>query len=384
MGFRITCFILKIIASTIIYLVMSFSEKKNILIIIDSLQRGGAETMLINLLPNLNIFFNTVLVTLSNESHFSEDQTKSYARYNLRHNSSKDFPRSICRLKKIIKEHSPVLVHAQLYFSTIIGRMATPNKIPFVFSIHSFLSKDAFQANKLSLYLERLTYNKRQTIISVSETVFKDYEAHIKVEGRHYILNNFVTNAFFEKQYDFRNHNLSSIKLVSVGNLKEVKNYKFLLEVIKELKDKIFVSLDIIGEGHLKHDLQNYITIHQLPVKLLGSRSDVDALLPNYDGIIMCSLHEGFGNAPVEAMAIGLPLILNDLDVMKEMAKGNATFYKCNDVDALAKIILEYEDNKETLLKLSEQGKIIARKFYSQDSYFIQIKKIYDQLIAGK
>lgn len=70
-------------------------------------------------------------------------------------------------------------------------------------------------------------------------------------------------------------HDLSSIKLVSVGNLLEVKNYKFLLQVMKEIKDKISVSLDIIGEGYLRNDLENFIDIYQLPVKLLGSRSDV-------------------------------------------------------------------------------------------------------------
>ena len=360
------------------------SEKKNILILIDSLERGGAETMLVNLLPSLNEIFNLILVTLNNESEFAEKETKTYAQYCLAHSSSKHYPRSIRRLKKIIQKHSPILVHAQLYVSTIIGRIATPHRIPFVFSIHSFLSKDAFEANKMSLYLERLTYNKRQAIISVSETVFKDYEAHINVKGRHFVLNNFVDKVFFEKNYDFEKHNLSAFKFVAVGNLKKVKNYKFLLRVIKEVEKKIPITLDIIGDGHSRNDLEQYINANKLPVNLLGSRSDVDRLLPNYDGLIMCSLHEGFGNAPVEAMAVGLPLILNDLEVMKEMSRGNALFYKSNDVESLAKILLEFRDSKGELLRLSEEGKLIARKFYSPDSYFLQLKNIYEELIVNK
>ena len=359
------------------------SEKKKLLILIDSLKRGGAETMLVNLLPALNASFNIVLVTLNNESDFLEDEITTYARYNLGHNSSKDYLRSVSKLKRIVKKHNPDLVHAQLYYSTIIGRIGVPNRIPFVFSIHSFYSKDAFEANRLSLYLERHTYNKRQAIISVSETVFKDYAAHIKVKGRNFILNNFVSEDFFDKQYDFEKRNLSTIKLVAVGNLKKVKNYKFLLQVIKEVKDKISISLDIIGEGGLRDELQDFINIHQLPVTLLGLRSDVDVLLPNYDGLIMCSLHEGFGNAPLEAMAVGLPLLLNDLDVMKEMSKGNALFYKFNDVSSLAQLLLEFNNNKEILYNLSEKGKSIARKFYSLDSYFLQLKNIYDDLIIS-
>ena len=96
----------------------------------------------------------------------------------------------------------------------------------------------------------------------------------------------------------------------------------------------------------------------------------------------MCSNHEGFGNAPVEAMAVGLPLILNDLEVMKEMSRGNALFYKSNDVESLVQILLEFGKNKEDLIKLSEQGKLIAREFYSPDSYFLRLKSIYDVLMV--
>lgn len=67
----------------------------------------------------------------------------------------------------------------------------------------------------------------------------------------------------------------------------------------------------------------------------------------------MCSLHEGFGNAPAEAMAIELPLILNELDVMKEMSKGNALFYNSNDTSSLLKILLKLSNNKNSLFNLS-------------------------------
>ena len=365
-----------------IYKLGSFNCKKTIIVLIDNLRRGGAEIMLISLLPNLNKIYNIVLVTLKGDEEFTEKEIKIYAKYNLDHNTFVDLPRSIGKLKKIIQHHSPLLVHAQLFLSTIIGRLSVPRQIPFVFTIHSLLSKDAFEANKMSLYLERITYNKRQATIFVSKTVFKDYEDHIPIKGRYFILNNFAATTFFVKNYDFEKHNLSVIKLVAVGNLIKVKNYKFLLQVLKELKNKIPITLDIIGEGDSRKDLEQFINAHKLPVNLLGSRTDVDMLLPNYDGLVMCSNHEGFGNAPVEAMAIGLPLILNDLEVMKEMSRGNALIYKSNDVGSLVQILLEFGKNKEDLIKLSEQGKLIAREFYSPDSYFLRLKSIYDELMA--
>ena len=353
-------------------------KKEKIVHIIDSLERGGAETMLVSLLKEMNKSYDIILVTFSDRCDFDLDEIYCTEKYCLNYKTIKDIPTAIFKLRKIIKKYSPIIVRTQLYWSTIVGRLATPKRIPFIFSIHNKLSIDAFEANRMSYYLEKLTYRKRHTIISVSEDSLKDYCKYIFLKGKSVILNNFVNDKFFNQSYDYRQRSLNKIKIVAVGNLRHQKNYEFLLEVVKSIKDKAAIELDIIGDGNLREIFQATINQYDLPVKLLGKQSDVEKLLPNYDAFIMCSHYEGFGNAPVEAMAVGLPLILNDLNIMKEMSKGNALFYASKDHMSLTNLLLNLSNIKSELTRLSEEGKKIARENYSLERYFLKLNAIYN------
>ncbi len=337
--------------------------------------------MLVGLLKDLNNAYSIILVTLNGVSEFQDAEIICDARYSLGYNSIKDIPSAVFKLRKIIKLYKPSLVRSQLFWSTIITRLACPKKIPMLFSIHSQLSLDAFAHNKFSLFLEKLTYNKHQALISVSKVVLEDYQNFVTARGKKFILNAFVHDNYFNKNYVFPPSPRSPIKLVAVGNLKEVKNYTFLLDAITLIKDEINISLDIIGDGHLRAQLQDIINLHDLPVRLLGTKANVDELLPGYHAFVMCSFHEGFGNAPVEAMAVGLPLILNDLDIMKEMSKENAVFFESGNTRALADIILNFTNEIEQYRILSEQGKRIAKEYYSKSAYFSQLQEIYNEVM---
>ena len=51
-------------------------QKPTLLLIIDTLKKGGAETLLVGILRQLNVKFEVILVTLSAECDFDEDEIK--------------------------------------------------------------------------------------------------------------------------------------------------------------------------------------------------------------------------------------------------------------------------------------------------------------------
>jgi glycosyltransferase involved in cell wall biosynthesis len=358
--------------------------KKTIVHVIDSFGRGGAETMLVALLPELSKAYDVILVTLNSDDDFENDRVNVYKRYCLHCNSRFAMPAAVLKLKKIIRRHAPALVRTQLFWSTIIGRLATPATIPFIFSVHSKLSLDAFKAGPIAYWLEKRTYKKRHTLLAVSRAVLADYAAHIGIRGEAFVLNNFVQPVFFQQEYRFELTNDRPVRIVAVGNLKAAKNYQFLLNVVASIKQEGKIEIDIIGEGPLREELQHFINFHNLPVTLLGKKANVEQLLPGYDAFIMCSLHEGFGNAPVEAMATGLPLLLNNSDTMKEMSKGNALFYKSGDEHSLKDLLLHLKDRKAEMAGLSKKGKAIAESNYTRSIYFSHLQQIYEQHLAAR
>ena len=105
------------------------------------------------------------------------------------------------------------------------------------------------------------------------------------------------------------------IVLGHVGMFTEVKNQKFLLQLMHELlKDgKCNYKLMLIGDGDLLDNNKTETKRLSLSnnVLFLGNRNDVPRLMMAMDIFCMPSLYEGFPITAVEAQATGLPLLMS-------------------------------------------------------------------------
>jgi glycosyltransferase involved in cell wall biosynthesis len=99
-----------------------------------------------------------------------------------------------------------------------------------------------------------------------------------------------------------------------VGRFSEPKNHMFLLEIFKELHDKDSnCKLLLVGDGELRSKIEGKICELGLNncVKLAGSRSDVNRVLMAMDLFLFPSLWEGLPVSVVEAQASGLPCVVS-------------------------------------------------------------------------
>lgn len=356
-------------------------EKPVIIHVIDSLQRGGAETLLINLLPVLNRYYDIILVTLIPENDFDEELIVCKERYCLQYKGATSILASVFALRKIIKKHRPAIVRAQLYTSSLIARLATPKKVPFVFSIHTFQGIENYTKNRFSLPVEKITYNKRHHLIGVSKQTIDDFDKYVGIKGPSYTLYNFINSAYFERSRIAEKINFNNLRLIAVGNLKAVKNYSYLLEAFKQLKH-LPVYLDIYGDGPLESVFQHEIEQTGVKIALKGVCSEIYTVMPAYDLYVMSSLYEGFGIAPIEAMATGLPLLLSDLPVLREITHGNALFFDQLNVQSFVELMEDILGGKYNLQMLSVKGIELARIHYQQDDYVKKLNEIYQQVIG--
>jgi glycosyltransferase involved in cell wall biosynthesis len=346
--------------------------------VIDSLTRGGAETLLVNLLPALADRYDIILVTLRPDSDFPADRVAVKAHYCLGYTGSLSLPACAWKLRRIIRRHRPALVRAQLFTASLVARLATPRGVPLVFSIHNPMSEDAYTKNRLALPLEKLTYRRRHALIAVSRSALEDFDQWVGIRGKSFVLPNFIADAYFEAARVRRTAE-GPVRLVAVGMLKAQKNYFYLIEAFKRMRGED-VSLDIYGDGPLRAELQSAIDAHDLPIRLMGKRADVHAALGDYDLFVMPSLYEGFGIAPVEAMAAGLPLLLSDLPVLREISYGNALFFDIEDPGSLPALLGTVREGKADIAGLSERGIALAREHYRREAYVERLAAIYREV----
>jgi glycosyltransferase involved in cell wall biosynthesis len=353
-------------------------KKKTIVHVIDSLMRGGAETLLYGIFNDVAERYNIVLVTLTGETDFDLGKLNHTAIYSLGHRGNKDFLRSIIRLRKIIKRHKPDLVRSQLYWSTVVAKLACPRNVKFVFSIHITQGDEFYEKSKLLYWLDKYTYKKRHAIIYVTKTAGEDFNKWIGFKGRHFLLYNMVQDVFFLNQFKpFQNK--SAYRIILVGNLKEQKNYFFLLDALRMLQSPN-IYCDIYGQGPLHNELNEKIKQQQLNVTLKGKSDEVWNLLPQYDLYLLCSKREGFGIAAAEAMASGLPVLLSDIAVLREISKDNAVFFDPLDPQSLVTALQKIIDHEVDLESLSKKGMLIAKE-YSKKYYLDNLFGIYEKIL---
>ena len=100
-----------------------------------------------------------------------------------------------------------------------------------------------------------------------------------------------------------------------IGYFTKPKNHIFILEVFKEIYNKNNKAvLLLIGDGELRSVIESKISKLQLEnnVILVGIRSDIPELLQAMDVFVFPSLFEGLGIVAIEAQAAGLPCIVAD------------------------------------------------------------------------
>jgi glycosyltransferase involved in cell wall biosynthesis len=352
--------------------------KKTILYIIDSIDKvAGAELMMIAPLEEIRHRYKVILVTLHPGNAF-ENYYLGDVQYCLDMKSRVEIFRAALKLKSIIRSENVQLIHSFLYWSGIVARLACNNKTPYVFSLATMMTDHVYHHKWYSRYtqvLDFLTYQKNHLVISPTWEVLHDYNSSVGIKGKSAVLHNFVLDEFFVNQIP--NYRKSSgLRLVAVGNIKEVKNYQVVIDAMAILKNYP-VSLDIYGFGSLSHAQKKAIKDENLAIRSMGTTNKVFEVLANYDAFIMSSFHEGFGIAAAEAMAIGLPLILSDIGTLREVSENNALFFDPSDSVSLAKILISISELKVDLNSLSERGKKIAKGKYTRQKYVSKLLEVY-------
>jgi len=357
-------------------------SKPVIIFTIDNLGKGGAEILLVGLLQDLQQQFDVVLVTLTGECAFEENNFANIVRYSLNVKNRLSYLNAIYRLRLIIKKHRPVLIHSHLVYSTLITRLACPPGIPLLFSVHNEIGKYEFEKSFMLSFLEKITVKNNQILIAVSHTVLRDYESKISFKGKKYVLENYIGDDFFKSHLLHKPFKKGdTLKIVALGNVKLSKNYEYLVRSFLNLKNYP-VSLDIYGGTDKKifPELLSFIETHNLPVIFKGVAKDIPELFSGYHLYVMTSSHEGFGIAAIEAMACKLPLLLSDLPVLREVTHSIAIFFDLKQPDAASARIKEILEGRHDIETLAAKGINLAKN-YNKQHYLKKLIEIYGQVV---
>ena len=345
-----------------------------ILHVITSLSIGGAEHLLVDLLPRIKNYGIEVELAVFNSKRTSfYDQleesgikihgfSETEGVYNLRH---------ILRLRKLMRKFDIVHTHntACQMFATLVKRR---NNI-LVTTEHSTSTRR--RNYPFFRLIDRLMYSKYDKIICISRPS--------EISLRHYIgndypivtiLNGIDVNKFLNApKIDL---GFSQCKLITmVAGFRYEKDQATLVRALKHLPDIFHVLL--VGDGEKRTEIESLI--HQLNlttrVHLLGIRNDVSSVLKSSDIIVMSSHREGLSLSNVEGMASGNPFVASDVEGLREVTKGYGVLFPHGDEKYLAEVILKLDMDEtyrtKVIDKCLERARhydinVMAQNYYKQ------------------
>jgi len=344
--------------------------------VINSLTIGGAEILLknsIHLLPEYRH-----LVVYLNEPSILKDQFPAEVEFvNINHGGWRSLFKTARKLRELIRDRKPLLVHSHLFEATLVARLGTPRSVPLVTTIHSTYSIDAFSKNSKSIWAEKLTLKKRHNLIGVSRFVLEDYLRFIPFSGRRYILYNFLPSTSFVSQHPGKKA-AAPFQCIALGSLKEAKNYHYLLDIMGSPVVR-GIELHIYGEGPQAAELQRRIENENLPVKLKG-HCPPPAVFEPYDLFIQASSHEGFGLSVIEAMAAKLPMLISRIPVFEEVTGKQSHFFDLDDKEKAAAKLMSLVADAEERNRFVESGYVHCLENFSEKKFKDSLLRIYGEL----
>lgn len=336
-----------------------------ILHVITSLQTGGAEHLLVDLLPRLRARGRNVVDLLifngERTPFMGELEDKGIKIHKLSFGGNVYNPLNILRLIPYVMHYDIIHTHntACQLFAPIARMMSFTHK-PLVTTEHS--SNNRRRGKWWCKPIDKWMYNRYAAIICIADQPRRNLEHYIGKKRNICTINNGVdTQRFIRPIKDITGQN--EFVITMVAGLRKEKDHETLLRSMTHLPGNY--RLQLVGGGEKEHSLKTLASELGLNnrVSFLGVRLDVPDLLEQSDVIVLSSHWEGLSLSSVEGMASGRPFVASDVDGLREVVGGVGELFHHGDDKELADKILQLCEHPDKYRQVAERCQNAALKY---------------------
>jgi glycosyltransferase involved in cell wall biosynthesis len=176
------------------------------------------------------------------------------------------------------------------------------------------------------------------------------------------------------------------------GQVIERKGVKELLDAWKKIDSEkyqaqlVLIGDDIQNDGAYRKQMQTYASSEGIDATFMGFQRNVPEWLQAADIAVVPSREEPLGNATLEAMATGLPVIGTLAGGIPEMIQTEQTglLVQVNDPDGLANALQRLLEDPGLAQKLGQAGRIRCERIFSIDTHTDAMIDVFQGLLHHK
>lgn len=367
---------------------------KKILYTISTLQRTGPALVLYGLIKNLDRNkVKPIIITLSKEkanslkTDFEELGVEIIC---LNKKGINTFLLGAYKFRKIIKEINPDIIHVNGFRDILLAAFILPKKYKKCATVHcdwkiDYQLKYGRFIGLISYWLQKQALKRINIRIACSKMLADLLNKKYPNIHFDFVDNGVDTDKFFlvtDTNSLRKKLNLPLDKKIAIwaGSFIERKDPLTMVKVIKGISQDKYYFVFCGARGPLldvcKEELKN-----RKDVLFTGYITNIAEYFQASDIYVSTSLSEGFHLTVYEAMACGMPVILTDIEVYKNLKNNSAVlFYNSkNNRDLTSKLTELLDNNYNKNLSIIAQETV--SKNYSAHNMAINYMEVYSKLL---
>lgn len=382
---------------------MVVAKKINILQVVYSLNPGGTETVLVDLINSLDKdrFTNVVYTLTSNGSLGCKICDKNIKIYEGKKKKGIDLG-LISKILKIIEEENIDIIHGRAWVSVIpcvLIRLFSKKRVKVIIGYHgqNYFEVDSKKRNFGRMLLQKFLLRYVDVLYTLNSGMrdYFSYQTGVN-RDRFCIIPNGIDinlrnlNKNVEHIVQLRNElkiNAEDLVVGFVGRLDKVKNLPTLCKAVKKAQDKyVHLKLLLVGSGPEESNLITLVNDLGISSSVVfsGWQDKPGAYYQLMDMYVQPSHFEGMSSALAQAMLYEIPAIASNVGGNPDLVENSRTgfLFEPDDVDGLLDKVCFLAADAQLRRRLGSQGKERITKEFSLATMVRRYEELYSGLIS--
>ncbi|HZH31323.1 MAG TPA: glycosyltransferase [Pyrinomonadaceae bacterium] len=373
-----------------------------VLHLLDSLNRGGAETLALDVCRNARAAGLELTFAATGGGELEDDFRRSGAHFIRLSRRAPLDPKLVGQLRRLIEERAVEVVHCHQAVEALHAYLATRgrgrvagNRVKRVLSFH-LCTADAKNRLALKFLAPRMDWN-----VAVSRELLAclGAEGGFETARNFQVVYNGVDAARVQQEATAGARQLLRLELKlaegdlllgMVGNFyadarkDQLTVCRALPAVFQRAPNAHFAFAGgCVGADatRIYQECVDYCREQGIAARVhfLGQRRDVADILRALDIFVFSSRRDSFGVAVVEAMLAGVPAVVSDIGALLEVTRGGefASVFRTGDADDLARRLSELVEDGARRERLADAARVWASREFGIETHLANLLKLY-------
>jgi sugar transferase (PEP-CTERM/EpsH1 system associated) len=373
-------------------------RKIKILHVVNSLDVGGMENILINLINHMdeNKFEHTVCC-IARRGAMGDRIKKNVVIHEMKKGNNADYILPL-KIACVIRKENPDIVHTRNW-SAIDGIIASAfaKKRKVIHDEHGRCSSDPKGLDVKRKWMRKILDRYVDRYVVVSDELQDWMNKFIGIQSDKIVrIQNSVDTTIFSPTEDKACAKIAiglpsnSLVVGYVGRLDPVKNLDLLIKSFSTLVTSVIskkpVLLIIIGSGPEEKKMRHTAKLYHIDkqVMFMGEHSNVHEFMHAMDIFAISSIAEGIPLTVLEAMASGLPVVATRVGGISEVVQDGKSGYLLDSGDdhAFSEKFRKYISDESLRTVHGRKGRELVEERYSLEKMIRQYENLYMEVVC--